>query len=245
MTHILVVDDEPAIRRTLYTNLSARGYDVVAAESGEEAVRCARDCPPDLVVLDLMLPGLSGLQVCEILRAELASPILVLSAHGEEHLKVRALDLGADDYLTKPFGMGELLARVRALLRRQRSEPDRPRALTAGELSVDLDAHRATYNGGELDLTRRELEILAYMMRRPGQVVTHRMLLEDIWGPEYEAETHYVRVFMNRLRHKVEADPAHPRLIVTVSGVGYRFEPGPAADPAEPPDELMDGAAGS
>ncbi len=237
MARILVVDDDPAIRRTLYTNLFARGYDVVAAETGEEAVHYARESVPDLVVLDLMLPGLSGLQVCEILRSELASPILVLSAHGEEHLKVRALDLGADDYLTKPFGMGELLARVRALLRRQQSEPDKPRALVVGDLEVDLDARRATWRGAELDLTRRELEILAYMMRRPGQVVTHRMLLEAIWGPEYEAETHYVRVFMNRLRGKIEADPSHPSVLVTVSGVGYRLELAAAEhgnSPAEP-----------
>jgi len=221
--HILVVDDEPAILRTLRTNLVARGYDVVTAETGEEAVESAHGSMPDLVILDLMLPGLSGLEVCRILRSDSSSPILVLSAHGEEHLKVRALDLGADDYLTKPFGMNELLARVRALLRRQPSVPGRPHVLTSGEFHVDLDTHEVTHAGVSLDLTHRELEILACLLRHAGQVVTHRLLLEEVWGPEYEDETQYVRVFINRLRHKIEPDPTHPRHIVTVPGVGYRL----------------------
>ncbi len=221
--HILVVDDEPAILRTLRANLVARGYDVATAESGEEAVASARDTAPDLVILDLMLPGLSGLEVCRILRDDSDSPILVLSAHGEEHLKVRALDLGADDYLTKPFSMNELLARVRALLRRHPSAPGRPHVLVHGPFHVDLDTHQATRAGQALDLTHRELEILACLLRHAEQVVTHRLLLEEVWGPEYEDETQYVRVFINRLRHKIEPDPAHPRYILTVPGVGYRL----------------------
>jgi two-component system, OmpR family, KDP operon response regulator KdpE len=232
---ILVVDDEPAILRTLRSNLAARGYEVVTAETGEEAMRSASTEPPDLVILDLMLPGLSGLEVCEALRADLNCPILVLSAHGEERLKVRALDLGADDYLTKPFGMGELLARVRALLRRQPSMPDKASVLTVGEFHVDLNTHQATCAGTPLNLTRRELEVLSFLLRHAGRVVTHTMLLEDVWGPEYEAETQYVRVFINRLRQRIEDDPSHPRHILTVPGVGYRLEPGPSdvePDPA-------------
>lgn len=221
--HILVVDDEPAILRTLRTNLVARGYDVATAESGEDAVLSARATAPDLVILDLMLPGLSGLEVCRILREDSNSPILVLSAHGEEHLKVRALDLGADDYLTKPFSMNELLARVRALLRRQPSVPGRPHVLVHGPFRVDLDTHQATRAGVALDLTHRELEILACLLRHVGQVVTHRLLLEEVWGPEYEEETQYIRVFINRLRHKIEPDPGHPQHILTVPGVGYRL----------------------
>jgi two-component system KDP operon response regulator KdpE len=227
IAHILVVDDDPVILRTLRSNLAARGYDVATAETGEEALQSANNLPPNLVILDLMLPGMSGLEVCETLRRELICPILVLSAHGEERLKVRALDLGADDYLTKPFSMDELLARVRALLRRQPSMPGRPRALTAGDFQVDLDAHQAIHAGIPLDLTHRELEILLFLLQHAGQVVTHRMLLENVWGPEYDAETQYVRVYINRLRHRVEHDPAHPRHILTVPGVGYRLVPDP------------------
>ena len=222
---ILVVDDEPAIRRTLRANLAARGYDVIAVESGEEALRQAAESPPGLVILDLMLPGLSGIDVCRALRAESAVPILVLSARGEERTKVRALDLGADDYLTKPFGMDELLARVRALLRRPATATSTAGTLSVGAISVDLDARRATLDGAPLDLTPREFEVLAYLVRHAGKVVTHRLLLAEVWGSEYGNETQYLRVFINRLRHKIEADPAHPRYIQTEPGVGYRFLP--------------------
>jgi two-component system KDP operon response regulator KdpE len=228
---ILVVDDEPAIRRTLRTNLLARGYDAVAVESGEEVLSyLAEHGYPHLIILDLMLPGLSGLDVCRTLRAETSVPILVLSARGEERSKVRALDLGADDYLTKPFGMDELLARVRALLRRPPVTTAVGGTLQIGNLSVDLDLHQVHCNGRALDLTPREFDVLAYLVRHAGKVVTHRLLLAEIWGPEYSGETQYLRVFINRLRRKIEVDPAHPQFILTEPGVGYRLiVPGPPA----------------
>lgn len=222
---ILVVDDEPAIRRTLRTNLVARGYDVVAVETGEEALQRAAEHPPNLVILDLMLPGMSGLDVCRALRAESAVPILVLSARGEERTKVRALDLGADDYLTKPFGIDELLARVRALLRRPATSSSTAGILHAGGLTINLDTREAWRDGTPLDLTPREFDVLAYLVRHAGKVVTHRLLLAEVWGPEYGGETQYLRVFINRLRHKIEDEPSHPRYIQTEPGVGYRFLP--------------------
>jgi len=224
---ILVVDDEPAIRRTLHTNLRARGYEVTAVETGEEALRHVAEDSPDLVLLDLMLPGMSGLDVTRELRAESAVPILVLSARGEERAKVRALDLGADDYVTKPFGMDELLARMRAILRRPpTSTPVESGILTAGELVLDLDTRMARRDDVPIELTPREFDVLAYLMRHAGKVATHRLLLSEVWGPEYTAETQYLRVFINRLRRKIGDDSAHPRHIFTEPGVGYRFLPG-------------------
>jgi two-component system KDP operon response regulator KdpE len=221
---ILVVDDEPALRRTLQANLSARGYDVTAVETGEAALQQAGVQLPDLVILDLMLPGLSGLDVCRALRAASAVPILVLSARGEEQTKVQALDLGADDYLTKPFGMDELLARVRALLRRL-GATSTAGTLQIGALVVDLDARQVWRDGQTLDLTPREFDVLAYLIRHAGKVVTHRLLLAEVWGPQYKGETQYLRVFVNRLRAKIGDDPAHPRYIATEPGVGYRVLP--------------------
>jgi two-component system KDP operon response regulator KdpE len=220
---ILVVDDEPAIRRTLRANLAARGYDVATVETGEDALRQAEERMPHLVILDLMLPGLSGLQVCRSLRAMSPVPILVLSARGEEATKVQALDLGADDYLTKPFGMGELLARVRALLRRPAAPVDTVTPLRVGPLDLDPTTHEARRSGSLLDLTPREFDVLAYLMHHADKVVTHRLLLASVWGPNYESETQILRVFINRLRRKIEDDPAHPTLIVTEPGVGYRL----------------------
>jgi two-component system KDP operon response regulator KdpE len=228
--HIVVVDDEPAIRRTLHANLVGRGYDVTTVETGEEAMLQARVQRLDLVILDLMLPGLSGLEVCRMLREQYTMPILVLSGHGEERIKVRALDLGADDYLTKPFGIDELLARVRALLRRQPIAPAATDTIQVGAFVVNLDTHQAWRDQVPLDLTRRELEVLVYLLRHAGRIVTHRLLLSEVWGPEYDAETHYLRVFVNRLRRKIEPDPAHPRYIVTEPGVGYRLLPGPSPE---------------
>ncbi len=219
---ILVVDDDPALLRTLRANLAARGYDVTAVETGEEALSAAEDAPPDLVVLDLMLPGLSGLDVCRSLRAASEVPILVLSARGEEQTKVQALDLGADDYLTKPFGMDELLARVRVLLRRHGATPTAS-TIQIGVLTIDLGARQVKQSGVPLDLTPREFDLLAYLVRHVGTVVTHRVLLSSVWGPRYTTETQYLRVFINRLRHKIEDDPAHPRHILTEPGIGYRF----------------------
>jgi two-component system KDP operon response regulator KdpE len=221
---ILVVDDEPALRRTLQANLGARGYDVTAVETGEAALQQAGVQLPDLVILDLLLPGLSGLDVCRALRATSEVPILVLSARGEEQTKVQALDLGADDYLTKPFGMDELLARVRALLRRL-GATSTAGTLQIGALAVDLDARQVWRDGRALDLTPREFDVLAFLMRHAGKVVTHRLLLAEVWGPQYKCETQYLRVFINRLRAKIGDDPAHPRYIATEPGVGYRVLP--------------------
>lgn len=220
---ILLIDDDPAILRTLRANLLARGYRVHSAGTGESAVDQAALVTPDLIILDLMLPGISGLDVCRAVRLESQVPILVLSARGEERTKVRALDLGADDYLTKPFGVDELLARVRALLRRPSSSSPTGGLLQAGDLTVDLAARQGVKDGVDLDLTAREFDVLAYMMRHAGKVVTHRLLLEEVWGPEYRDSVHYLRVFVNRLRRKIEDDPGRPRYIVTEPGVGYRL----------------------
>jgi two-component system, OmpR family, KDP operon response regulator KdpE len=221
---ILVVDDEPALRRTLQANLGAWGYDVTAVETGEAALQQTGVQMPDLVILDLLLPGLSGLDVCRALRAASAVPILVLSARGEEQTKVQALDLGADDYLTKPFGIDELLARVRALLRRL-GATSTAGTLQIGALVVDLDARQVWRDGQAVELTPREFDVLAYLIRHAGKVVTHRLLLAEVWGPQYKCETQYLRVFINRLRAKIEDDPAHPRYIATEPGVGYRVLP--------------------
>lgn len=222
---ILVVDDEPAILRALRTNLTARGYEVQAVQTGEEAVRHIQEGAPDLVILDLMLPGMSGLEVCRRIRAESPVPIMVLSARGEERAKVHALDLGADDYVTKPFGMDELLARTRALLRRHPETRLETGTLTAGDVGVDLDARTATVAGQPVDLTGRELDVLIYLVRHAGKIVPHRLLLSEVWGPEYGDDTQYLRVFVNRLRRKIEEDPSHPRYIQTEPGVGYRLQP--------------------
>jgi two-component system KDP operon response regulator KdpE len=221
---ILVVDDEPAVQRTLRANLVARGYEVTTVGTGEEALDGFDGRHTDLVVLDLMLPGLSGIEVCEAMRAASSVPILVLSARGEEQTKVQALDLGADDYLTKPFGIDELLARVRALLRRSPvGEGGATGTLQVGALALNVQLHEIRRHGSPLDLTPREFDVLAYLMRHTGRIVTHRMLLRDVWGPEYGRETQYLRVFINRLRRKIEDDPAHPHYIVTEPGVGYRL----------------------
>jgi two-component system KDP operon response regulator KdpE len=232
-TRILVIDDDPAILRTLRTNLIARGYDVIVAETGEDALRAAADHRPDLVVLDLMLPGTSGLDVARDLRAESQVPILVLSARGEERTKVRALDLGADDYLTKPFGMDELMARVRALLRRPPPSAVVSGKIQVGELTIDLDTRQAQKSAEPLNLTAREFDVLAYMTRHAGKVMTHRLLLSEIWGPEYFDDIQYLRVFVNRLRRKIERDPSHPRYLVTEPGVGYRLVAGSASEDSE------------
>ena len=222
---ILIVDDEPTLRRTLRANLLARGYQVALAETGEDALAQATARLPDLVILDLMLPGLSGLEVCRLLRARSAMPILVLSARGEEQTKVRALDMGADDYLTKPFGMDELLARLRALLRQPVASSGEASLLRVEGFAADLDAQQVWRDGTLLDLTRREFDVLVFLLRHAGRVVTHRLVLGAVWGPDYAGETQYLRVFINRLRRKIEDDPAHPRLIVTEPGVGYRLLP--------------------
>jgi two-component system KDP operon response regulator KdpE len=219
-----VVDDEPAVRRTLRANLAARGYDVAIAENGEQALDQFAAHHTDLVILDLMLPGMSGIEVSEAIRSTSSVPILVLSARGEEQTKVRALDIGADDYLTKPFGIDELLARVRALLRRSPiGTPESDGLVRVGDLMLNVAAHEVRHHGAPLDLTPREFDVLAFLMQNTGRIVTHRMLLNQVWGPEYGRETQYLRVFINRLRRKIEDDPSHPVYIVTEPGVGYRL----------------------
>lgn len=221
---ILVIDDEPAVQRILRANLVARGYDVKVAESGEAALVDLADNRTDLVILDLMLPGISGTDVCEAVRTDSSTPILVLSARGEERAKVEALDLGADDYLTKPFGIDELLARVRALLRRSGSDAkEAAEIVEVGRLTLHASSREIQRDGTPLVLTPREFDVLAYLMRHAGQVVTHRVLLNAVWGPEYGRESQYLRVFINRLRQKIEDAPSRPQYILTEPGVGYRL----------------------
>jgi len=219
-----VVDDEPQIQRALRAGLTAQGYTVTLAGLGEQALDQAALSPPDLVVLDLSLPDMSGLEVCRALRAWTSVPILILSAREQERDKVDALDMGADDYLTKPFGMGELLARVRAGLRRRRSERLPVAALLEfGDITVDTARRIVTRHGDEVHMTPREYDLLCYLAVNADRVVTHRQVLSHIWGPENAEETQYLRVHIGHLRRKLETDPARPQWLITEPGVGYRF----------------------
>jgi two-component system KDP operon response regulator KdpE len=217
-----VVDDEPQILRVMRASLPPRGYEVRTAEGGEQALDEIRKEAPDLIVLDLMMPKLPGLEVCRRIREFSEVPIIVLSAKGLESDKVAALDLGADDYVTKPFGMDELLARMRALLRRRRAPAESP-VVSAGDVVVDTTAHRVTVGGKEVKLTPKEFELLTYLVRNAGKVVTHRALLQAVWGWQSSEQTEYLRVFINQLRRKVEPEPHRPRYILTEPWVGYRF----------------------
>jgi two-component system, OmpR family, KDP operon response regulator KdpE len=219
---VLVVDDEAPMRRTLDIGLRAGGYDVALAATGEEALALAARDEPDAVILDLGLPGIDGIQVAKGLRGWSSVPIIVLSARGTEPVKVAALDAGADDYVTKPFGMDELLARLRAALRRANQPFDATTVRTA-DFSVDLLAKTVTGPDGEVRLTPTEWQILELLVRHRGQLVSQRQLLRDVWGPEYRNETHYLRVYMSQLRRKLEPDPAHPRYFITEPGMGYRL----------------------
>lgn len=219
---ILVIDDEPAIVRAVRANLGSRGFRVDVAENAVEALQRI-DAHPDLVILDLGLPDGDGLELIPSLRARDRAPIIVLSARGAERDKVRALDLGADDYLTKPFGVEELLARIRVALRRTlRPGADAPIFRTGG-LVVDIEYRRVTVDGTELHLTPTEYAVLTALVRHADRVVTDAMLLREVWGPEYGDEDHYLHVYMARLRKKVEKDPQRPRFIITEPGVGYRL----------------------
>jgi len=220
---ILVVDDEEQIRRALKSILSARKYDVTVVATGEEAIDAAIDNPPDLIILDLAMPGLSGFDVCRELRTWLNAPILVLSVKSGDQDKIEALDLGADDYLTKPFSAGELLARVRALLRRAVGQPASPPVMTVGDLDIDIAQRRVRRAGVELDLTRTEFDILSYLARNADCVVTSKMVLEQVWGPEYTEDLQTLRVHISNLRKKIEPHPSVPRYILTEPGVGFRF----------------------
>ncbi|OGO51839.1 MAG: DNA-binding response regulator [Chloroflexi bacterium RBG_16_68_14] len=225
MKKILVVDDEPTLVATLKYNLERDGFQVVTAEDGESALDLARSHRPDLVLLDLMLPGLDGFQVCRILRREMQAPILMLTAKGDEIDKVVGLELGADDYVTKPFSMRELLARVRALLRRADIRPEGEReVLTSGDLSVDLAKREATRSAQAVPLKPKEFELLAFFMRNRQRAFTREQLLNQIWGYDYAGDTRTVDVHVSWLRQKIEDQPQKPARIVTVRGLGYRFD---------------------
>ncbi|MDP9495480.1 MAG: response regulator [Actinomycetota bacterium] len=222
---VLVVDDEPQIVRALAVNLQALGYKVDVARSGEEALRVAADHRPDAVILDLGLPGMDGLEVIEGLRGWTTVPIIVLSVRERERDKIAALDAGADDYVTKPFGMGELLARLRSALRRATAgDLDAPTLVTP-DFTVDLSTKKVLrHDGEEVRLTPTEWGIVEVLARHQGKLVSQTQLLKQVWGPDYGAETNYLRVFMAQIRRKLEPDPTHPRYLITEPGMGYRFE---------------------
>jgi two-component system KDP operon response regulator KdpE len=222
VTRILIVEDEPGLRRALTINLRARRYEVVAAGDGAAALAAAASEPPDLVILDLGLPDMDGTEVIEGLRGWSRVPIIVLSARQAQGDKVVALDVGADDYMTKPFGMDELLARLRAALRRSGADDQVPIVETAS-FAVDLAAKQARANGEPVHLTPTEWHLLEVLIRNEDKLVPRKQLLQEVWGPAYETETNYLRVYMAQLRRKLEADPAHPRHLLTEPGLGYRF----------------------
>ncbi|MCC7023408.1 MAG: response regulator transcription factor [Thermomicrobiales bacterium] len=229
---MLVIDDEPQIRRALQTALSAHGYTVDVAPDGASGLESIATWAPDAVVLDLVMPGIDGFEVLRRTRAWSDVPIIVLSARGQEPDKVAALDQGADDYLTKPFGMAELLARLRVMLRRARGPA--PPALRAGEVTIDLERRLVVRGNDEVHLTPTEMSLLLVLAREAGKVITHRQILQRVWG-DYAAENApQLRVYINYLRRKLEEDPAHPRLIVTEPGVGYRIRAEPAPPAAAP-----------
>jgi two-component system KDP operon response regulator KdpE len=226
---ILVVDDEPQIGRLLRTSLVARGYLVEVTLDGPSALTTTAKWQPDLVLLDLGLPGMDGLEVCRQIRTWSSVPIIVLTVRDAEQDKVRALDDGADDYLTKPFGIDELLARVRAALRRAAAIPTQSNIIRNADIQIDLAQRRVCVAGKDVHLTPTEYTLLQLLATHPGKVLTHRMLLREVWGLASENDTPTLRVFITQLRHKVEPDPAHPRLILTEPGVGYRFQLEPLA----------------
>ncbi len=223
-SRILVVDDEPQIRRALGINLRARGYEVDTAESGERALELAARHHPDAVVLDLGLPGIDGVDVIRGLRGWSRVPIVVLSVRDREADKVAALDAGADDYVAKPFGMDELMARLRAALRRG-APADEAAVVATDDFTIDLAAKRVTRDGAEVRLTPTEWHVVEVLVRNQGKLVPQRQLLQEVWGPDYHDETNYLRVFLAQVRRKLEPEPARPRYFVTEPGMGYRFEP--------------------
>jgi two-component system KDP operon response regulator KdpE len=223
LARIMIVDDEPQIRRFVRASLTAHGYDVVEAESGTEALRKATVDKPDVIVLDLGLPDIEGTEVTRRVREWSKVPIIVLTVRNREADKVEALDRGADDYVTKPFGMGELMARIRAALRRRLQESGAEPVFRSGGLVVDLVQRVVTLDGRELRLSPREYDLLGLLVRHAGRVVTHQQLLREIWGPAHEHETQYLRVYVGQLRQKLGDDPSQPTYIVTEPGVGYRL----------------------
>jgi two-component system KDP operon response regulator KdpE len=223
VTRVLVVEDEPQIVRTLRVNLRVRGYEIDAAPDGRTALELAARRHPDVVILDLGLPDMDGVEVIKGLRGWLTVPIIVLSARHASEEKVDALDAGADDYVTKPFGMDELLARLRAAVRRA-APADEHAVIESAAFSVDLAAKKVTRDGADVRLTPTEWHILEVLARNAGRLVGQQQLLREVWGPAYEKETNYLRVYLAQLRRKLEPDPAHPRHLITEAGMGYRFE---------------------
>jgi len=223
---VLVVDDERPLRDFVRRNLEVRGYKVETASNGIEALALFNTQNIDLVIMDIMMPQMDGLEATRRIRESSTVPIIILTAMGEEGDKVRAFDLGADDYLTKPFGLGELLGRIKAVLRRARwSEPViAEEHIVRGEITADLDRHQVTVRDEPVELTPTEFNLLIYLMRNPGKVLSHRNILQHVWGQEYGNEAEYLRVYMGKLRQKVEADPNNPTYIHTERGIGYRFE---------------------
>ena len=219
---VLVVEDEPEIRRFLRSSLGAEGYRVVEAETGARAATDAATHKPDLAIIDLGLPDIDGIEVIRRVREWSPMPILVLSARAQEHSKIQALDAGADDYVTKPFGVGELLARVRAALRHAARSPS-GQVLRLGEATIDLEKRRAVRGGSEVHLTPIEFRLLGCLAKHLGMVVTHRQLLREVWGPSHVEHTHYLRIYLKQLRDKLEADPVRPKYLITETGVGYRL----------------------
>lgn len=221
---ILVVDDEPQIRRVLRSTLTSQGYVITEAKTGEEAVESAGKTKPDLVLLDVNMPGMGGIEACREIRRSSEAPIIVLTVRDAERDKVLALDAGADDYVVKPFGIEELLARIRAALRRYAPADAMPPFISK-EMTLDFESRKLTVRGGEVHLTPKEFDVLRLLIANQGKPLTHRRILQSVWGPDYGEETENLRVVINQLRKKIESDPAHPKIIRTEPWVGYRFQP--------------------
>jgi two-component system, OmpR family, KDP operon response regulator KdpE len=221
---ILVVDDEPQIRRVMLTTLASQGYSVVEVRSGEEALEKVRDMRPDLILLDVNLPGISGLETCREIRTTCDAPIIMLTVRNTERDKVQALDAGADDYVVKPFGVEELMARIRAALRRAAPSDATP-PFASDDLKIDFEKRTVMVRDNAVRLTPKEFELLRQLVSNSGKAQAHRRLLQAVWGPDYGEETEYLRVFINQLRRKIEPDPRHPRYIHTEPWIGYRFDP--------------------
>jgi two-component system, OmpR family, KDP operon response regulator KdpE len=222
--NILVVDDEPQIRRVLRSTLSSQGYVITDAKTGEEAVESVRKNKPDLVLLDVNMPGMGGIAACREIRQSSEAPIIMLTVRNAERDKVAALDAGADDYVVKPFGIEELLARIRAALRRYAPGDALP-PFVSKELTLDFESRQLTVRGEEVHLTPKEFDVLRHLIANQGKPLTHRRILQSVWGPDYGEETENLRVVINQLRKKIETDPAHPKYIRTEPWVGYRFQP--------------------
>lgn len=222
---VLIVDDEPQIRRFLRASLQAHDYQVIEAENGKEGVRACTVQKPDLLILDLGLPDMDGLDVIKLVREWSSVPIIILSLRADDPDKIEALDRGANDYVTKPFSMGELLARMRVALRQgQAGAGDTGPVITAGEISIDLSKRLVTVSGTPVRLSRKEYDLLRILASHPGKVITHQQLLQEVWGPAYVEETQYLRVYIGQLRQKLEKEPAAPKYLVTEPGVGYRLQ---------------------